>query len=140
MSRRRARAKIVDTSSVPLPLSRDDLNVTKADIVDKIANETGLTKLETKAVVDGLLVSIIEALSEGKRIELRGFGVFSVRSRKPRMARNPRTGDPVPLEEKFIPSFKVSSEFQDKVHERLGSASPETLAQLDRDMGPSDHS
>lgn len=116
------------------------MNVTKADIVDKIANETGLTKLETKAVVDGLLVSIIEALSEGKRIELRGFGVFSVRSRKPRMARNPRTGDPVPLEEKFIPSFKVSSEFQDKVHERLGSASPETLAQLDRDMGPSDHS
>ncbi len=139
MSRRRARTKIVDFSSVPLPLSRDDLNVTKADIVDKIANETGLTKLETKAVVDGLLLSIIEALSEGKRIELRGFGVFSVRSRKPRMARNPRTGDPVPLEEKFIPAFKVSSEFQDKVHERLGSASAETLAQLDRDSGSSDH-
>ncbi|MCU0331015.1 MAG: integration host factor subunit beta [Candidatus Kapabacteria bacterium] len=115
------------------------MNVTKADIVDKIANETGLTKLETKAVVDGLLLSIIEALSEGKRIELRGFGVFSVRSRKPRMARNPRTGDPVPLEEKFIPAFKVSSEFQDKVHERLGSASAETLAQLDRDSGSSDH-
>jgi DNA-binding protein HU-beta len=94
------------------------LNVTKADIVDKIATETGLTKLETKAVVDGFLLSIVDALAEGKRIELRGFGVFSVKSRKPRMARNPRTGDPVPLEERFIPTFKVSSEFQDKVHEK----------------------
>lgn len=95
------------------------MNVTKADIVDKIAGETGLTKLETKAVVDGFLLSIIDALADGKRIELRGFGVFSVKSRKPRMARNPRTGDPVPLEERFIPSFKVSSEFQEKVHDKL---------------------
>ncbi|MDZ4746375.1 MAG: HU family DNA-binding protein [bacterium] len=95
------------------------MNVTKADIVDKIANETGLTKLETKAVVDGFLLSIINSLADGKRIELRGFGVFSVKSRKPRMARNPRTGDPVPLEERFIPTFKVSSEFQEKVHHKL---------------------
>ena len=98
------------------------LNVTKADIVDKIASETGLTKLETKAVVDGFLLSIIDSLSNGHRIELRGFGVFSVKSRKPRMARNPRTGDPVPLEERFIPAFKVSSEFQEKVHEKLRGA------------------
>lgn len=99
----------------------DALNVTKADIVDKIAAQTGLTKFETKTVVDRFLLSIIDALAEGKRIELRGFGVFSVKSRKPRMARNPRTGDPVPLEERFIPTFKVSSEFQDKVHENLRS-------------------
>lgn len=91
------------------------MNVTKADIVDKIATQTGLTKFETKAVVDGFLLSVIESLSEGKRIELRGFGVFSVKSRKPRMARNPRTGDPVPLEERFIPTFKVSSEFMERV-------------------------
>jgi len=99
------------------------LNVTKADIVDKIASETGLTKLETKAVVDGFLLSIIDSLAQGHRIELRGFGVFSVKSRKPRMARNPRTGDPVPLEERFIPAFKVSSEFQEKVHDKLRSDS-----------------
>ncbi len=106
------------------------MNVTKADIVDKIATQTGLTKFETKAVVDGFLLSVIESLSEGKRIELRGFGVFSVKSRKPRMARNPRTGDPVPLEERFIPTFKVSSEFMERVRtQRAGepehaSASP----------------
>lgn len=97
------------------------LNVTKADIVETIATRTGLTKFETKAVVDGFLLSIIDALAEGKRIELRGFGVFSVKSRKPRMARNPRTGDPVPLEERFIPTFKVSSEFQEKVHGKLST-------------------
>lgn len=95
------------------------VNVTKADIVDKIAAQTGITKFETKAVVDGFLLSIIDALAEGKRIELRGFGVFSVKSRKPRMARNPRTGEPVPLEERFIPIFKVSSDFQEKVHDTL---------------------
>jgi len=100
------------------------LNVTKADIVDKIATQTGLTKFETKAVVDGFLLSIIEALGEGKRIELRGFGVFSVKSRKPRMARNPRTGEPVPLEERFIPAFKVSSEFQEKVHGKMREENP----------------
>ncbi len=94
------------------------MNITKSDIVDKIAERTGLTKLETKAVVDGFLLSIVDALAEGKRIELRGFGVFSVKSRKPRMARNPRTGDPVPLEERYVPTFRVSSEFQDRVHQR----------------------
>lgn len=100
------------------------MNVTKADIVDKIATQTGLTKFETKAVVDGFLLSIIDALGQGKRIELRGFGVFSVKSRKPRMARNPRTGEPVPLDERFIPAFKVSSEFQEKVHGKMREEAP----------------
>lgn len=99
-------------------LAEAALNITKSDIVDKIAERTGLTKLETKAVVDGFLLSIVDALAEGKRIELRGFGVFSVKSRKPRMARNPRTGEPVPLEERYVPTFRVSSEFQDRVHQK----------------------
>lgn len=108
------------------------MNVTKADIVDKIATQTGLTKFETKAVVDGFLLSVIESLSEGKRIELRGFGVFSVKSRKPRMARNPRTGDPVPLEERFIPTFKVSSEFMERVRtQHAGDANGQVEHQQD---------
>ncbi|MGA0046073.1 MAG: HU family DNA-binding protein, partial [Candidatus Kapaibacteriota bacterium] len=94
---------------------------------------TGLTKFETKAVVDGFLLSVIESLSEGKRIELRGFGVFSVKSRKPRMARNPRTGDPVPLEERFIPTFKVSSEFMERVRtQHAGDANGQVEHQQDQ--------
>ena len=97
--------------------------MTKADIVDEIAKATGLTKIETKAVVDGVFSSIITAISTGKRIELRGFGVFKFKSRKPRMARNPKTGDLVPLEKRFVPVFKPSPEFLHKVNETMKTKS-----------------
>ena len=97
--------------------------MTKADIVDEIAKATGLTKIETKAVVDGAFSSIITAISTGKRIELRGFGVFKFKSRKPRMARNPKTGDLVPLEKRFVPVFKPSPEFLHKVNETMKTKS-----------------
>lgn len=93
--------------------------MTKADIVDEIAKATGLTKIETKAVVDGVFTSIVTAISTGKRIELRGFGVFKHKSRKPRMARNPKSGEQVPLEKRFVPVFKPSPEFLHKVNEEL---------------------
>lgn len=100
--------------------------MTKADIVDEIAKATGLTKIETKAVVDGVFSSIISAISTGKRIELRGFGVFKHKSRKPRMARNPKSGELVPLEKRFVPVFKPSPEFLHKVNETLKIQSDET--------------
>lgn len=90
--------------------------MTKADIVDEIAKATGLTKIETKAVVDGVFQSIIGAIANGRRIELRGFGVFKHKSRKPRMARNPKTGDLVPLEKRYVPVFKPSPDFLKKVN------------------------
>lgn len=93
--------------------------MTKADIVDEIAKATGLTKIETKAVVDGVFSSIVSAVSTGKRIELRGFGVFKHKGRKPRMARNPKTGELVPLEKRFVPVFKPSPEFLQKVNDTL---------------------
>ena len=89
--------------------------MTKADIVEQIATETGLTKVQTKAVVEGVLSSIMGILAGGGRIELRGFGVFSVKSRKSRMARNPRTGTPVALEKRYVPVFKASPDFQEHV-------------------------
>lgn len=96
-------------------------SITKANLVDGIAKSTGLSKVETKAVVDGLFQSIIEAVAEGKRIELRGFGVYNSKSRKPRMARNPKTGELVPLEKRFVPVFKPSPDFLKKVNEELNS-------------------
>lgn len=95
--------------------------MTKADIVDEIAKATGLTKIETKAVVDGVFSTIVNAISEGKRIELRGFGVFKSKERKPRLARNPKTGDVVPLEKRFVPVFKPSPEFLKKVNDNLNN-------------------
>jgi nucleoid DNA-binding protein len=96
-------------------------NMTKADIVDEIAKNTGLTKIETKAVVEGVLSTIMEAVSNGKRIELRGFGVFKSKERKPRIARNPKTGEEVPLEKRVVPIFKPSPEFLKKVNDNLNN-------------------
>jgi DNA-binding protein HU-beta len=96
--------------------------VTKADIVDVIASATGLTKVETEAVVDGFIQTVINAMREGKNIEIRGFGSFKVKKRKGRIARNPRTGEQVMVDEHFVPVFKVSKELKHSVDENLKKA------------------
>jgi len=93
--------------------------LTKADIVDTIASATGLTKVETEAVVDGFIMTVIGALKEGKNIEIRGFGSFKVKKRKGRIARNPRTGEQVQVDEHFVPVFKVSKDLKGQVNENL---------------------
>ena len=90
--------------------------MTKADIVDEISKATGLTKTETKSAVEGVIATIMNAIAEGKRIELRGFGVFKSKERKPRMARNPKTGEAVPLDRRSVPVFKPSPEFLEKLN------------------------
>ena len=93
--------------------------MTKADIVDVIASATGLTKVETEAVVDGFISTVIDALKQGKNIEIRGFGSFKVKKRKGRVARNPRTGEQVMVDEHFVPIFKVSKDLKHTVDENL---------------------
>jgi len=93
--------------------------ITKAHIVEDISNNTGLTKVETKKVVDSFIEAIINTIADGDRIELRGFGVFKYKSRKPRMARNPKTGDLVPLEQRFVPVFKPSPFFFKAVNGKI---------------------
>jgi DNA-binding protein HU-beta len=93
--------------------------LTKADIVDVIASATGLTKVETEAVVDGFISTVINSLKEGKNIEIRGFGSFKVKKRRGRMARNPRTGEQVRVDEHYVPLFKVSKELKALVNENL---------------------
>jgi DNA-binding protein HU-beta len=93
--------------------------VTKADIVEKIASGTGLTKVETEAVVDGFINTVIDAMKEGRNIEIRGFGSFKIKKRKSRMARNPRTGAQVMVDEHYVPIFKVSKEMKQVVNINL---------------------
>ena len=93
--------------------------MTKADIVDIIATATGLTKVETEAVVDGFIQTVIDSMRQGKNIEIRGFGSFKVKKRKGRVARNPRTGQQVMVDEHFVPIFKVSKELKHLVDENL---------------------
>lgn len=89
--------------------------MTKADIVETIALGTGLTKLETEAIVEGFLNTVIQALSDGKGIEIRGFGSYKVKKKRARNARNPRTGEKVYVGEHYVPVFKFSKDFKDAV-------------------------
>ena len=89
--------------------------MTKADIVDQIAERTGLTKKDVADTVDGFLEAVSRALANGHHIEIRGFGTFKVRKRRSRMARNPRTGDPVEVPARAVPIFKPSKELRAEV-------------------------
>ncbi len=89
--------------------------MTKADLVDEIAERTGLTKKDVAETVDEFLTAVARALESGKHIEIRGFGTFKVKDRKARIARNPRTGEAVEVPARRVPVFKVSKELKDKV-------------------------
>jgi integration host factor subunit beta len=94
--------------------------MTKADLVEQVADAIGpgITKKDCALVVDGFLNAVKVALAHGENIEIRGFGTFKVRRRKTRMARNPRTGDPVKVPMRSVPVFKPSKHLRTRV-ERL---------------------
>jgi nucleoid DNA-binding protein len=100
--------------------------MTKADLVEAIATETGVSKAHTGMSVDGLLDAVCRALSEGRHIEIRGFGTFKVRERRARRARNPRSGTAVLVPAKLVPVFKPSKELKAQVLE--GVETPEPIA------------
>lgn len=90
--------------------------MTKADIVEEIAEKSQLNKKESFIVVDLIIDNIKRALTEGDKIELRGFGSFKVKKRNQRKARNPRTGETVEVPAKLVPYFKASKALKEKVN------------------------
>ena len=93
--------------------------MTKSDIIKEVADGTGLTKVEIEAVLDGVILSISEALKRGERVDLRGFGSFVIKQRAARDARSPATREIVRLKERFIPAFKVSKILKNVVNKSL---------------------
>ena len=91
--------------------------VTKKDIVKSISDSIGMTQLKTKEIVQKTFEAIIETLVEQHRIELRNFGVFEVKKRAARKARNPRTGERVDVAEKFVVTFKPGKEMEERVRQ-----------------------
>ena len=91
--------------------------MTKKEIVRTIADDIGLTQLQTKEIVQKTFNAIVEALVEERRIELRNFGVFEVKRRVLRKARNPRTGEKVFVGEKYVVTFKPGKEMEERVRE-----------------------
>jgi len=86
--------------------------VIKLDIINRLADQTGIPKLKAEQAVDALFHSMKEALSRGDRIELRGFGVFIVKPRKRGVGRNPRTGEEVAIPSGKTIRFKPGKELQ----------------------------
>lgn len=89
--------------------------VTKKEIVKKISERANLTQLKTKEIVQWTFDAIIDTLIEEGRIELRNFGVFEVRERKARKARNPRTGESVEVQSKKVVTFQPGKEMEEEV-------------------------
>lgn len=89
--------------------------MTKKEIVKQISERANLTQLKTKEIVQWTFDAIIETLVSEGRIELRNFGVFEVRQRKARKARNPRTGDAVEVQPKNVVAFQPGKEMEEKV-------------------------
>jgi nucleoid DNA-binding protein len=103
--------------------------VTKKEIVKKISEEIGLTQLKTKDIVQRTLDAITQTLVTEGRIELRNFGVFEVKQRAPRKARNPRTGAKVFVPSKNVVTFKPGKEMEELVRKM----NPEHLPLLEDD-------
>ena len=86
--------------------------MTKADLVEEVSGKTGLTRTDVGVVVDAFLEVVKKSLENGNNIEIRGFGTFKIKQRRARKARNPRTGEEVPVPDRKVPVFKPSNEFK----------------------------
>ena len=94
--------------------------MTKSELIERIAErQDQLSPKDVELAVKLVLEYMSQSLATGERIEIRGFGSFSVHYREPRMGRNPKTGEPVELEGKYVPHFKPGKELRDKVNESL---------------------
>lgn len=90
--------------------------MTKAELVEDVAQAAELTKKDAERLVEIVFESIIETLNHGEKIELRGFGSFRVRERGARRGRNPKTGDPVSIPAKRVPYFKPGKELKELIN------------------------
>src|SRR5580658_7903922 len=99
----------------PAQSQRGNAHVTKKDIVRIISERANLTQLKTKEIVQWTFDEIIATLLREGRIELRNFGVFEVKTRKARRARNPRTNEPVSVEAKNVVTFQPGKEMEERV-------------------------
>ncbi len=90
--------------------------MTKSELIERIAQDAGLTRTRAELVVNTIFESMLEALAQDDGIEIRGFGSFTVRRYKAYEGRNPRTGELVHVEPKRLPFFKVGKELRERVN------------------------
>ncbi len=92
------------------------MTITKAELINVVAEKAGITRVKAETVVNTIFDSMVEALLRDDRIEIRGFGSFVNREYKAYKGRNPRTGEVIDVEEKKLPFFKVGKELKDEIN------------------------
>ena len=95
-------------------------NVTKKDLVEQIAERTGLTRVDTKIIVECFLDSVSRALQTGTNIEIRRFGRFKIKKKHARRARNPRTNQYIDVAAGYKPVFEASKELRKRINDAAG--------------------
>lgn len=100
------------------------MTVTRSELISRLTNkQPNLTAEEIDQTVRGILEFMADSLAQGKRIEIRGFGSFDLVSRKARIGRNPKTGEPVEIPQKYKVNFKPGKELKDRVQQAMLSES-----------------
>lgn len=110
--------------------------MTKADLVEQLSASANLSKSEAEAVVKTVLDSVVEALTRGEKIELRGFGSFRLRIRRPRQGRNPKTGTKVDVPGKAVPYFKPGKDLRDMLNPNQAKGADDSSAASTSPPGP----
>ncbi len=96
---------------------RRPINMTKSQLIQRLAERNPHLYLrDVERIVSTIFEEISGALEQGNRVELRGFGAFSVKRREPRIGRNPRTGETVNVAEKYVPYFKTGKELRERLN------------------------
>ena len=94
--------------------------LTRADLCESVHEEVGLTRQDCAGLVERTLDLVVEALEKGQAVKLSGFGVFQVRSKRARMGRNPKTGEPASIEPRRVIGFRASQVMKARVDKGLG--------------------
>ena len=114
--------------------------MTKAELVEDVAQAAELTKKDAERLVEIVFESIIDTLNQGEKIELRGFGSFRVRERGARRGRNPKTGAPVDIPAKRVPYFKPGKEMKELINlEGTAPASASSAPSASDSSAPAGH-
>ena len=104
--------------------------MTKADLIEEVSRLAELTRKDSEVIVETIFDSVVRTLRAGDKIEIRGFGSFRTRQRKPRVGRNPKTGDRVEVPPKKIPFFKPSKELKEMVNREGGAQAQAAVAEV----------
>ncbi len=95
------------------------MTVTKSDLINRLAEATGWTKVDLEIILNGFLANIIESIQDGDRVEIRGFGSFYAKERQPRLVKNPKTNRVVEVDHRFVPVFRPAKFFKESVNQKL---------------------